>query len=69
MEAIMNMSFDVDEKEDCKIREYLRQVDKKFYYRAIENRKRESRVFPYNGKDSKLFANAFSYVHITRKVK
>lgn len=69
MEAIMNMSIGVDEKEDCKIREYLRQVDKKFYYRAIENRKRESRVFPYNGKDSKLFANAFSYVHITRKEK
>lgn len=30
-----------DEKEDSKIREYLKQVDKKFYYRAIENRKRK----------------------------
>mgnify|MGYP001086101971 CR=1 FL=1 len=31
-----------DEKEDSKIREYLKQVDKKFYYRAIENRKVKS---------------------------
>ena len=69
VEATIVMSHIEDEQEDCKIREYLRQVDKKFYYRAIENRKKESRVFPYNGKDSKLFANAFSHVHIIRKEK
>ena len=69
VEATIVMSSREDEQEDCKIREYLKQVDKKFYYRAIENRKQESRVFPYNGKDSKLFANTFSYVHIKRKKK
>ena len=29
-----------DEKEDSKIREYLKQVDKKFYYRAIEEQEK-----------------------------
>lgn len=48
-----------DEKEDSKIREYLKQVDKKFYYRAIENRKKEGKVFPHRGEDGKLFVNTF----------
>lgn len=67
MEATLNLSYMQDEKEDSRIREYLKQVDQKFYYRAIENRKRESMIFPYNGKDSKLFVNPFSYVHIVKK--
>ena len=49
-----------DEKEDSKIREYLKQVDKKFYYRAIENRKKE-------GKVGKLFVNTFQYVNLFKK--
>ena len=53
-----------DEKEDSKIREYLKQVDKKFYYRAIENRKK---VFPHRGEDGKLFVNTFQYVNLFKK--
>ncbi|WP_304262709.1 hypothetical protein [Phascolarctobacterium succinatutens] len=56
-----------DEKEDSKIREYLKQVDKKFYYRAIENRKKEGKVFPHQGEDGKLFVNTFQYVNLFKK--
>ena len=56
-----------DEKEDSKIREYLKQVDKKFYYRAIENRKKEGKVFPHRGEDGKLFVNTFQYVNLFKK--
>ena len=56
-----------DEKEDSKIREYLKQVDKKFYYRAIEKRKKEGKVFPHRGEDGKLFVNTFQYVNLFKK--
>ena len=56
-----------DEKEDSKIREYLKQVDKKFYYRAIENRNKEGKVFPHRGEDGKLFVNTFQYVNLFKK--
>ena len=56
-----------DEKEDSKIREYLKQVDKKFYYRAIENRKKEGKVFPHRVEDGKLFVNTFQYVNLFKK--
>ena len=56
-----------DEKEDSKIREYLKQVDKKFYYRAIANRKKEGKVFPHRGEDGKLFVNTFQYVNLFKK--
>ena len=56
-----------DEKEDSKIREYLKQVDKKFYYRAIENRKKVGKVFPHRGEDGKLFVNTFQYVNLFKK--
>ena len=56
-----------DEKEDSKIREYLKQVDKKFYYRAIENRKKEGKVVPHRGEDGKLFVNTFQYVNLFKK--
>ena len=56
-----------DEKEDSKIREYLKQVDKKFYYRAIESRKKEGKVFPHRGEDGKLFVNTFQYVNLFKK--
>ena len=56
-----------DEKEDSKIREYLKQVDKKFYYRAIEYRKKVGKVFPHRGEDGKLFVNTFQYVNLFKK--
>ena len=56
-----------DEKEDSKIREYLKQVDKKFYYRAIENRKKEGKVFPHRGEDGKLFVHTFQSVNLFKK--
>lgn len=60
---------DENDKEESKIREYLRQVDKKFYYRAIENRKKEGKVFPHRGEDGKLFANTFQYVNLFKDKK
>ncbi len=56
-----------DEKEDSKIREYLKQADKKFYYRAIENRKNEGKIFSHRGEDGKLFVNTFQYVNLFKK--
>ena len=56
-----------DEKEDSKIREYLKQVDRKLYYRAIEHRKKEGKVFPHRGEDGKLFVNTFQYVNLFKK--
>ena len=56
-----------DEKEDSKIREYMKQVDKKFYYRDIENRKKEGKVCPHRGEDGKLFVNTFQYVNLFKK--
>ena len=69
MDAAIVMGVAQDEKEECKIREYLKQVDKKFYHRAIENRKKEGKHFPHRGEDGRLFDNAFSYVNIKRKIK
>ncbi|WP_405384128.1 hypothetical protein [Phascolarctobacterium sp.] len=58
-----------DAKEDFKIREYLKQVDQKYYYRLVENRKKLFKVFPHCGEDGRLFLNTYQYVNITRKNK
>ena len=68
MEMALIMDED-DEKEASKIREYLKQVDKKFYYRAIENLKKEGKVFPHRGEDGKLFINTFQYVNLFKNKK
>ena len=68
MEMALIMDED-DEKEASKIREYLKQVDKKFYYRAIENRTKEGKVFPHRGEDGKLFINTFQYVNLFKNKK
>lgn len=57
-----------EELENSRIREYLKQVDKKFYHRAIENRKKEGKVFPHRGEDGKLFVNTFQYVNLFKKI-
>lgn len=56
-----------DEKEDSKIREYLKQVDKKFYYRCYREQEKEGKVFPHRGEDGKLFVNTFQYVNLFKK--
>lgn len=48
------------------IQEYLRRVDKKFYHRAIENRKKEGKVFPHRGEDGRLFANTYRYLSLNK---
>lgn len=58
-----------NEKESFRIREYLRKVDRKFYHRAIENRKRASEDFPYRGEDGKAFANTYKYVSLFKDNK
>lgn len=66
----MTVDFAVDDvKENFKIREYLKQVDKKFYYRVIENRRENFKVFPHCGEDGRLFLNTYQYVTITNKKK
>lgn len=68
MEAALLMTTE-EEKENSKILEYLKQVDKKFYYRAIENKKKEGKVFPHRGEDGKLFVNTFQYVNLFKNKK
>lgn len=58
-----------DLKENFKIREYLSQVDKRFYHRVIENRKKEGKVFPHRGEDGGLFMDTYRYVKIINKKK
>lgn len=49
-------------EERSKIQEYLKHVDTKFYHRAIENRKKEGKVFPHRGEDGRLFLNTYRYL-------
>ncbi len=42
----MTVDFIIDEvRENFRIKEFLKKVDTKFYYRAIENKKKEGKVF------------------------
>lgn len=50
-------------KEISKIKEFLKQVDKKYYHRAIQN----SSVFPHRGEDGRLFLNTFQYVNLFKE--
>lgn len=51
-------------KEISKIKEFLKQVDKKYYHRAIQNRQASSSVFPQDGR---LFLNTFQYVNLFKE--
>ena len=50
-----------------KIKEFLKQVDKKYYHRAIQNRQASSSVFPHRGEDGRLFLNTFQYVNLFKE--
>lgn len=50
-------------KEISKIKEFLKQVDKKYYHRAIQNRQASSSVF----EDGRLFLNTFQYVNLFKE--
>lgn len=54
-------------KEISKIKEFLKQVDKKYYHRAIQNRQASSSVFPNRGEDGRLFLNTFQYVNLFKE--
>jgi hypothetical protein len=56
-----------DTKEISKIKEFLKQVDKKYYHRAIQNRQAAGSVFPHRGEDGRLFLNTFQYVNLFKQ--
>lgn len=62
-------SEDIDLSENIKLREFLKQVDGKYYHRKIENRLDEMKRFPLLGEDGSMFINAFRYVNIIPKPK
>lgn len=62
-------SEDIDLLENIKLREFLKQVDGKYYHRKIENRLDEMKRFPLLGEDGSMFINAFRYVNIIPKPK
>lgn len=65
---MVTVDFIIDEiRENFRIKEYLKKVDTKFYYRAIENKKKEGKVFPHRGEDGRLFMNTYQYVNLFRK--
>ncbi|MDY4920367.1 MAG: hypothetical protein SO119_04740 [Phascolarctobacterium sp.] len=64
MEATLYLD---NEKEELKIREYLKQIDKKFYYRIMEHRKQDHKISIANGTDERLAVNTFDYVKIKFK--
>lgn len=66
----MTVDFVFDEeKEENKIKEFLKQVDRTYYHRKIENRLGEMKKFPFFGEDGKLFLNTYQYVKIFQKKK
>ncbi|MDY6029167.1 MAG: hypothetical protein SPI71_02765 [Acidaminococcaceae bacterium] len=66
----MTVDFIIDEvRENFRIKEFLKKVDTKFYYRAIENKKKEGKVFPHRGEDGRLFMNTYQYVNLFPKKK
>ncbi|MCQ2373956.1 MAG: hypothetical protein MJ050_07750 [Phascolarctobacterium sp.] len=56
-----------DMEEDSKIRAFLKQVDRKYYHRKIENRMEEMRKFPLLGEDGSSFFNTYQYVELGLK--
>lgn len=65
IKLINKVSIFADDKNDVsKIREYLKEVDKKLYHRAIINRKQNGMVFPHNREDVKLFINTYQYLKL-----
>lgn len=62
-------SENIDLSENIKLREFLKQVDGKYYHRKIENRLDEMKRFPLLGEDGSMFINAFRYVNIIPKPK
>lgn len=58
-----------DTKESLRLREFLKQVDGKYYHRKIENRIEETKRFPLLGEDGYLFINTYQYVNLVPRFK
>lgn len=56
-----------DDKEETMIREFLKQLDGKYYHRKIEARLEEMKKFPLLGEDGRYFINTYHYVKIKPK--
>ena len=56
-----------DDKEETMIREFLKQLDGKYYPRKIEARLDEMKKFPLLGEDGRYFINTYHYVKIKPK--
>lgn len=62
----MGIDIAIDEQqENSKIRDFLKSVDTRFYYRIIENRQSYvGRYFPHRGETGSLYVNTYQYVSI-----
>lgn len=58
-----------DIENDVKLKEFLKQVDGKYYHRKIENRLEEIKRFPLLGENGQMFINTYQYVHLVPKLK
>ena len=54
---------------DIKLKEFLKQVDGKYYHRKIENRLSEMRRFPLLGETGQMFINTYQYTNLVPKLK
>jgi len=68
----MSIDISVNElnevSEKVKIRDFLKSVDDRFYYRIIENRQSYTgRYFPHRGETGSLFFNTYHYVALGKK--
>lgn len=66
---VISLEVDSDSTDNLKIREFLKQVDRKYYHHKIENRLDEMKRFPLLGENGAMFINAFHYVNIMPKPK
>lgn len=55
------------EKEEHKLREFLRQVDRSYYHRRIENLTGEAKKLPNLGQDGSMFLNTYQHVRTKGK--
>lgn len=61
------LSIREDDQEETMIKEFLKQLDGKYYHRKIEARLDEMKKFPLLGEDGHHFINTFHYVKLQPK--
>lgn len=66
---VINELITEQDKDEVKIKEFLRKVDSRYYHRKIENRLEEMHKFPLLGEDGSLFINTYQYINLVPKLK